>query len=294
MASKSKKSAAKKPAAKAKKPAAKKPVAKKPAAKKPVAKKPVAKKAAPKAKPAATAKAAAPADDGVRQELEAARATIMRLTGDLHASRADGERFQADHERAGQRARDQQVELDRLRADIAAANRKTAEAPRPVADSGAADEARRKTDEATRAAADSARKADEAARRADDATRKLEEATRRADDADRRAVAADRERGRIGGELMAARAEMTNYKLRCPKCGKNFVEENFEGITIDRCSGCDAVYFDAGEVDQLLAAVHEKMSSPSADPQQTSGWFRNMFKRKPKAPATGGESPPPA
>lgn len=283
MASKSKKSAAKKPAAKAKKPAAKA----KSAAKKPVAKKALAKKAAPKAKPAAKAGAAAPADDGMRQELEAARATIMRLTGELHASRADGERFQADHERAGQQARDQQVELDRLRADLAAANRKAAEAPRPAVDTGAADEAKRKADEATR-------RADEATRRADEATRKLEDATRRADDADRRAVAADRERGRIAGELMAARAEMTNYKLRCPKCGKNFVEENFEGITIDRCTGCDAVYFDAGEVDQLLAAVQEKMSNPAADPQQTSGWFRNMFKRKPKPPATGGESPPPA
>jgi len=27
------------------------------------------------------------------------------------------------------------------------------------------------------------------------------------------------------------------------------------------------------------------MASPSADPQQTSGWFRNMFKRKPQPDA---------
>jgi Zn-finger nucleic acid-binding protein len=34
------------------------------------------------------------------------------------------------------------------------------------------------------------------------------------------------------------------------ECGKNFAEEQYEGISIDRCTGCDAIYFDAGEVDQ--------------------------------------------
>jgi Zn-finger nucleic acid-binding protein len=97
----------------------------------------------------------------------------------------------------------------------------------------------------------------------------------------------------VAGLYDAARAELAGYKLRCPKCGKNFVEEEYEGITIDRCTGCDAVYFDAGEVDQLIAKVHEKTTAPGADGQQTSGWFKRLFKRKPKGEPTGGEQPPP-
>src|SRR5258707_9928662 len=102
-------------ATKSKKPAAKKTAAKaKPAAKsKPAAKKPAPKSAKPSAK-SVKAAAKAPADDGA---LAAARSTIERLTGELHASAADGERFQAGHERSGQQARDAQVELDKLRAD---------------------------------------------------------------------------------------------------------------------------------------------------------------------------------
>ena len=120
-------------------------------------------------------------------------------------------------------------------------------------------------------------------------------AARRADEAGRRADERERERLRVMRELEAVHAELAGYKLRCPKCGKNFVEEEYEGITIDCCSGCDAVYFDAGEVDQLIAKVHEKTTAPAADPQQTSGWFRGLFKRKPKpGEPTGGEPPPAA
>ena len=110
--------------------------------------------------------------------------------------------------------------------------------------------------------------------------------------ANRRADERERERARLAKELDAARAELGGYKLRCPKCGKNFVEEQYEGITIDRCTGCDAIYFDAGEVDQLLAKVAEKTTT--GDPTQTSGWFRGLFKRKPKGAPPTGDSPPPA
>ncbi|HXU68658.1 MAG TPA: zf-TFIIB domain-containing protein [Polyangia bacterium] len=121
----------------------------------------------------------------------------------------------------------------------------------------------------------------------------IAEATRRADEAGRRADEREHERLRVMRELEATHAQLAGYKLRCPKCGKNFVEEEYEGITIDRCTGCDAVYFDAGEVDQLIARVHEKTTAPSADPQQTSGWFRSLFKRKAKpGEPTGGEPPP--
>jgi Zn-finger nucleic acid-binding protein/predicted HicB family RNase H-like nuclease len=206
-----------------------------------------AKKAAPKPK-----KAAAPAADGASiQVLEATRADLVRLNGELESlqgelqsARAERERLRGEVTVAADRQRLQSAELEQLRGETL----------KSAADVAAA-----------------ARRADEAGRRADDR---------------------ERERLRVARELEAARAELSGYKLRCPKCGKNFVEEEYEGITIDRCTGCDAVYFDAGEVDQLIAKVHEKTTAPSADPQQTSGWFRGLFKRKPKAEPTGGEPPP--
>ena len=103
-----------------------------------------------------------------------------------------------------------------------------------------------------------------------------------------------RELEQARSDLEAARGELAGYKLRCPKCGKNFAEEQYEGISIDRCTGCDAIYFDAGEVDQLLAKVHEKAAEARTDPEKASGWFAGLFKRKPRPAAPGGEVPPKA
>ena len=87
---------------------------------------------------------------------------------------------------------------------------------------------------------------------------------------------------------------LADYKLRCPKCGNNFAEEQYEGISIDRCTGCDAIYFDAGEVDQLLAKVQEKAAEAKTDPDKASGWFAGLFRRKPRPAAPIGEDPPKA
>jgi Zn-finger nucleic acid-binding protein len=242
-----------------------------PAKKSAPAKKPApAKKSAVKAQPAAKAAAAPPVDDTVKRALEAARADVTRLTGELQAARTDRDRdrIRGDGEQAAQKARGQIAELEKLRSETL---------------KGSVD------------LATAARKADEAGRRADEAGRRADEATRFADEAGRRSEERERERARLARELDSARLELVGYKLRCPKCGKNFVEEDYEGITIDRCTGCDAVYFDAGEVDQLIVRVHEKMTAPSADAQQTSGWFKKLFKRKAKGgEPTGGEPAPPA
>ena len=45
--------------------------------------------------------------------------------------------------------------------------------------------------------------------------------------------------------------------MRCPKCGHQMIEELLEGITIDRCSFCEGIYFDARELDQLFTAKQE-------------------------------------
>jgi hypothetical protein len=38
----------------------------------------------------------------------------------------------------------------------------------------------------------------------------------------------------------------------CPKCGMEMVEITFEGIKVDKCSECLGIFFDNGEVDQLI------------------------------------------
>ncbi len=84
--------------------------------------------------------------------------------------------------------------------------------------------------------------------------------------------------------LHAAEVGLASYKLRCPKCGKNFEEELYEGITIDRCTGCAAIYFDAGEVELLIAKINQP-SAPGAPPataEQKAGFWSGLFRRKPK------------
>ena len=40
--------------------------------------------------------------------------------------------------------------------------------------------------------------------------------------------------------------------LKCPKCGHDMKEETFEGVVIDRCTYCEGLYFDAGELEQVF------------------------------------------
>ena len=40
--------------------------------------------------------------------------------------------------------------------------------------------------------------------------------------------------------------------MHCPKCGMEMVEITFEGINVDKCSECLGIFFDNGEVDQLV------------------------------------------
>jgi hypothetical protein len=52
---------------------------------------------------------------------------------------------------------------------------------------------------------------------------------------------ADAERERI---LAVARG-------RCPKCASPLVELHLRGIEVDRCSGCQGIWLDFGELDRL-------------------------------------------
>ena len=39
--------------------------------------------------------------------------------------------------------------------------------------------------------------------------------------------------------------------MRCPKCDTDMEEVHCEDVTIDRCRGCQGIWFDRGEADVL-------------------------------------------
>lgn len=49
--------------------------------------------------------------------------------------------------------------------------------------------------------------------------------------------------------------------MRCPKCGMALVELEFRKIKIDKCTGCDGVWLDAGELDQVATLEKSSLSN---------------------------------
>jgi hypothetical protein len=49
--------------------------------------------------------------------------------------------------------------------------------------------------------------------------------------------------------------------MKCPKCGHDMKEEAVDAVTVDRCTFCEGIYLDAGELDTLfLRKVDERKS----------------------------------
>lgn len=60
------------------------------------------------------------------------------------------------------------------------------------------------------------------------------------------------------GKLAAEEKERIKqaHWMKCPKCGMDLATIELHGVAVDQCASCGGIFFDAGEVDQLLA--HEK------------------------------------
>ena len=41
------------------------------------------------------------------------------------------------------------------------------------------------------------------------------------------------------------------HYMKCPKCGMELIEIDYRGIKIDRCSACEGVWLDAGEIETV-------------------------------------------
>jgi len=45
-------------------------------------------------------------------------------------------------------------------------------------------------------------------------------------------------------------AQKASY-MKCPKCGASLRERSFQKIAIDQCTGCNGIWLDAGELEQV-------------------------------------------
>jgi hypothetical protein len=62
-----------------------------------------------------------------------------------------------------------------------------------------------------------------------------------------------RERERAAKETEAERKRLRAlHHLKCPKCGHDLKEQKVDGVTVDRCTFCEGVYLDAGELELLF------------------------------------------
>ena len=41
------------------------------------------------------------------------------------------------------------------------------------------------------------------------------------------------------------------HYMKCPKCGMNLVEIDYKKIKVDKCSECEGIWLDAGELDMV-------------------------------------------
>jgi len=41
------------------------------------------------------------------------------------------------------------------------------------------------------------------------------------------------------------------HYMNCPKCGMDLIEINYKGIAVDKCSSCEGIWLDAGELEAI-------------------------------------------
>ncbi|MBI4688944.1 MAG: zf-TFIIB domain-containing protein [Nitrospirae bacterium] len=41
------------------------------------------------------------------------------------------------------------------------------------------------------------------------------------------------------------------HYMRCPKCGMELIEIDYKSIKVDKCSECEGIWLDAGELDSV-------------------------------------------
>ena len=49
--------------------------------------------------------------------------------------------------------------------------------------------------------------------------------------------------------------------MKCPKCGHDMKEEKLESVSVDRCTHCEGIFFDAGELEDVFRKQAEQRRS---------------------------------
>ena len=71
-----------------------------------------------------------------------------------------------------------------------------------------------------------------------------------------------REQERVGKEKAEETKRLKDlHFLKCPKCGHDMKEEKHENVTIERCTHCEGIFFDAGELEQIFKKQAEERRS---------------------------------
>jgi hypothetical protein len=47
------------------------------------------------------------------------------------------------------------------------------------------------------------------------------------------------------------------HHMKCPKCGHDLKAEDVSGVELDRCTFCEGLFFEAGELEQLFSKRFE-------------------------------------
>lgn len=59
-------------------------------------------------------------------------------------------------------------------------------------------------------------------------------------------------------EAEKKKAKELHY-MHCPKCGMNLVEIDYKGIAVDKCTACDGVWLDSGELEAVATLEKGKL-----------------------------------
>jgi hypothetical protein len=58
------------------------------------------------------------------------------------------------------------------------------------------------------------------------------------------------------------------HYMRCPKCGMELIAIDYRGVEVDKCSACEGIWLDAGELEQIAGLEKKSLDK----------WF-SVFKR---------------
>lgn len=69
----------------------------------------------------------------------------------------------------------------------------------------------------------------------------------------------ERERAALEQEAERRRLKELHY-MKCPKCGHDLEEQDLDGVKVDRCTFCEGLYMDAGELETLFLRRDDRKS----------------------------------